>query len=324
MSDTLRGKIAVVAGASRGCGRGIAVALGEQGATVYVTGRTIRGGPAPIDKISGTIEETAEEVMRRGGVAIPVQVDHADPAQVKNLLSRVQADQGRLDILACAVWGGNERFVDPIWKQPFWNLPAELWDDFMAAGPQAFWIAAREAARLMSQQHSGLIVAISEPMIDPHKLTANLQFDLFEHLPHYALNRLVVSLAPHAREAGITLLGLLPGFMKTERVQVHMQAQTDAHPAPPYGTGTPPPPAARAAPFRASSLEGDALHQLYRYDLAESTEYTGRAVAALTSDPNLIAKSGQLIFVGDAAKEYGFTDIDGRYIENYYRAAGRV
>jgi NAD(P)-dependent dehydrogenase (short-subunit alcohol dehydrogenase family) len=292
MSDKLRGKIAVVAGASRGCGYGIAVALGEQAATVYVTGRSIRGGPAPVDKISGTIEETAEDVTRRGGVGIPLQVDHADAQQVKNLFDRVQAQHGRLDILACAVWGGNERFVDPIWKKPFWNLPVEFWDDFMGAGPQAFWIAAREAARLMSQRRSGLIAAISEPMIDPDKLSGNLQWDLFEHLPHYALNRLVVSLAPDASKVGVTMVGLLPGFMKTERVQVHMQ--------------------------------DEALQKLYRYDLAESTEYTGRAVVALASDPNVIAKSGQLIFVGDAAKEYEFTDIDGRYIENFYRAAGRL
>jgi NAD(P)-dependent dehydrogenase (short-subunit alcohol dehydrogenase family) len=292
MADKLEGKIAVVAGASRGCGRGIAVALGEQAAVVYVTGRTIRGGSPPVDRISGVIEETAEEVTRRGGVGIPVQVDHTDAEQCKNLFYRVHAEQGRLDIFACAVWGGNERFVDPIWKQPFWELPADFWDDFMGAGPQAFWIAAREAARLMSARGSGLIAAISEPIIDIDKLSGSPQWDLFEHLPHYALNRLVVSLAPEARKAGITLLGLLPGFMKTERVQVHMQ--------------------------------DDALQKLYRYDLAESTEYTGRAVVALAFDPNVIAKSGQLIFVGDAAKEYGFTDIDGRYIENYYRAAGRL
>jgi hypothetical protein len=104
MSRNLKGKIAVVAGASRGCGRGIALSLGEHGATVYVTGRTIRGGPPPVD-----------------------------------------------GIFACAVWGGNERFVDPIWRQPFWKLPAELWDDFMGAGPQAFWISAREATRLMAE-----------------------------------------------------------------------------------------------------------------------------------------------------------------------------
>jgi NAD(P)-dependent dehydrogenase (short-subunit alcohol dehydrogenase family) len=292
MPDRLKGKIAVVAGASRGCGRGIAVALGEQSATVYVTGRSIRGGPLPIDLISGTIEDTAAEVTRRGGVGIPMQIDHTDATQNKNLFDRVQAEQGRLDILACAVWGGNERFVDPIWKQPFWNLPGEFWEDFMGAGPQAFWLAARQAARLMFQQGSGLIVAISEPTIEADKLSGNVQFDLFEHLPHYALNRLVVSLAPESRKAGITLLGLLPGFMKTERVQVHMQ--------------------------------DEALQKLYRYDLAESPEYTGRAVVAIASDPNVIAKSGQLVFVGDAAKEYGFTDIDGRYIGNFYRATGRL
>ena len=292
MSDRLKGKVAVVAGASRGCGRGIAVALGEQAATVCVTGRSIRGGPPPIDGIGGVIEETAEEVTRRGGVGIAVRTDHTDAGQTRNLFDCVRAEYGRLDILACAVWGGNERFVDPIWKQPFWKLPAEFWDDFMGAGPQAFWMAAREAARLMCETGSGLIAAISEPMFDPARLSGNLQWDLFEHLPHYALNRLVATLAPDARKAGIALLGLLPGFMKTERVQVHMQ--------------------------------DEALRNLYRYDLAESPEYTGRAVAALASDPNAIAKSGQLIFVGDAAREYGFTDIDGRYIENFYRATGRL
>src|SRR6478752_6470428 len=272
-SDRLKGKIAVVAGASRGCGRGIAVALGEQAATVYVTGRSVRGGPPPIDGISGTIEETAEEVTRRGGVGIPVPIDHTNAGQSGILFDHVRTEYGRLDILACAVWGGNARFLDPVWKQPFWNLPLEFWDDFMGAGPQAFWIAAGQAAKLMSQQHSGLIAAISEPMIEPDKLSGNLQWDLFEHLPHYALNRLVVSLASDSRKAGFTVLGLLPGFMKTERVQVHMQDK--------------------------------ALQKLYRYDLAESPEYTGRAVVALAADPNVIAKSGQLVFVGDVAKEYG-------------------
>jgi NAD(P)-dependent dehydrogenase (short-subunit alcohol dehydrogenase family) len=292
MSHKLKGKIAITAGASRGCGRGIAVALGEQGATVYVTGRTVRGGAPAIDGVSGNIEETAEEVTRRGGVGIPVQIDHADAAQSKMLFERVRTEHGRLDILACAVWGGNAYFVDARWKQPFWNLPIEFWGEFMGAGPQAFWIAACEATRLMLNQHSGLIIAVSEPMIESGKLSGNVQFDLFEHLPHYALNRLVMTLAPDASKAGVTVLGLLPGFMKTERVEVHMKDK--------------------------------ALQKLYRYDLAESPEYTGRAIVALSCDPNVIAKSGQLLFVGDAAREYGFTDIDGRYIENFYRATGRL
>jgi NAD(P)-dependent dehydrogenase (short-subunit alcohol dehydrogenase family) len=291
VSDRLKGRIAIVAGASRGCGRGVALALGEQAATVYVTGRSIRGGPPPIDGVSGNIEETAEEVTRRGGFGIPVRTDHTDAGQTKALFDRVQAECGRLDILVCAVWGGNERFVDPIWKQPFWNLPAEFWGDFMGAGPQAFWLAAREAARLMSRQGSGLIAAISEPIIADN-LSGNLQWDLFEHLPHYALNRLVMSLAPDALKGGVTLVGLLPGFMRTERVQVHMK--------------------------------DEGLQKLYRYDLAESPEYTGRAIVALACDHKIAAKAGQLIFTGDAAREYGFTDIDGRYIENFYRATGRV
>lgn len=292
MPGRLKGKVALVAGASRGCGRGIALALGEQGATVYITGRSIRGGPPPIDGIPGTIEQTADDVKQRGGSGIPVQVDHTDMEQNKVLFECVRAEYGRLDILACAVWGGNERFVDPVWKQPFWNLPADLWDDFMGAGPQAFWLTSREAAQLMAEEHSGLIVAISEPMIEPEKLTGDVQWDLFEHLPHYALNRLVLSLAAPAHRAGITVLGLLPGFMKTERVQAHMK--------------------------------DEALQKRYRYDLAESPEYTGRAVVALACDPRVITKSGELIFVGDAAKEYGFTDVDGRYVENFYRATERL
>ncbi len=137
-SSTLNGKIVVVAGASRGCGRGIALALGDAGATVYVTGRTTRTGPKPVDQATGTIEDTADEVTRRGGRGIPVQVDHADAAQVGHLFERVHTEQGRLDILACAVWGANERYVDPAWKQPFWKQPLRTWNDLMGAGPAAF------------------------------------------------------------------------------------------------------------------------------------------------------------------------------------------
>jgi NAD(P)-dependent dehydrogenase (short-subunit alcohol dehydrogenase family) len=292
MRDALHGKVAVVAGASRGCGRGIALALGDAGVTVYVTGRTTRAGPKPADQAPGTIEDTADEVTCRGGHGIPVQVDHADAAQVEGLFARIRRDHARLDILACAVWGGNERFVDPVWKQPFWNQPVRVWDECMGAGPQAFWIAAHAASRLMAEQHAGLIVAISEPMIESTPFSGNLQWDLFEHLPHYSLNRLVGVLARDGRSAGIAIIGLLPGFMKTERVEMH--------------------------------LPDEETRRQYRYDLAESTEYAGRAVAALAADPNVLKKAGELVFVADAAKEYGFTDIDGRYIDNFYRVAGRI
>src|SRR5271155_1642271 len=117
----LMGRIAVVAGGSRGCGRGIALGLGESGATVYVTGRTARDGTKPVDGAPGTIEQTAEEVIARGGVGIPMRVDHTDPAQVEALFDEVLKRHGRLDILACAVWGGNERYTDQAWNSPFWE-----------------------------------------------------------------------------------------------------------------------------------------------------------------------------------------------------------
>lgn len=294
MSESLNGKVAVVAGASRGCGRGIALALGDAGATVYVTGRTTRTGPKPVDGVPGTIEDTADEVTRRGGKGIPVQVDHSNAAQVEELFARVRHEQGRLDILACAVWGGNERFLDPVWNKPFWNQSQRTWDEFVGAGPQAFWIASHAAASLMADARSGLIVAITEPMIDSDRFSGSIEFDLFGHLAHYSLNRLVATLAPAAKTAGITILGLLPGFMKTERVEMHMQ--------------------------RADEED----RKLYRYDLAESTEYSGRAIAALAADPNVLNKAGELVFVADVAKEYGFTDIDGRFIDNFYRVLGMI
>jgi NAD(P)-dependent dehydrogenase (short-subunit alcohol dehydrogenase family) len=138
MRDSLSGKVAAVAGASRGCGRGIALALGDAGATVYVSGRTTRTGPKPVDGAPGTIEDTADEVTRRGGRGIPVQVDHSNAAQVQELFARVQREHGRLDILACAVWGGNERYADPIWQQPFWNQAVGAGRNSWAAARRLF------------------------------------------------------------------------------------------------------------------------------------------------------------------------------------------
>jgi NAD(P)-dependent dehydrogenase (short-subunit alcohol dehydrogenase family) len=293
MQDQLIGKLAIVAGASRGCGRGIALALGAAGATVYVTGRTVRDGPKPVDQATGTIEDTAEEVTRRGGRGIPVAVDHTDPEQVGALFDLVKRGHGGLDILACAVWGGNERFLDAAWKRHFWEQPTEYWHEFLDAGPHAFWLAAHAACCIMAARKSGIIVAISEPIIE-HGFDEqhSSSFETFSHLAHYSTNRLVADLGRDAREAGVTIVGLLPGFMKTERVVMHLESM------------------------------GEASREEFRYDLAESTEYSGRAVVALATDADVLAKAGKLLHVADLADEYGFTDTDGKRVANFYRTLG--
>jgi NAD(P)-dependent dehydrogenase (short-subunit alcohol dehydrogenase family) len=283
----LSGKIAVVAGASRGCGRGIALSLGDAGATVYVTGRTTRTGPKPIDQAPSTIEGTAEEVTRRGGHGIAVAVDHTDSAQVEDLFARVRQAHGHLDILACAVWGGNARYVDPVWAEPFWTQPIGIWSEFLDAGPRAFWLAAHAAARIMAENRSGLIVTITEPITNQFDGQQPSLAESFSHLAHYSLNRLVSDLARDARGAGITVVGVLPGFMRTERVEMH--------------------------------LPDEESRKAFRYDLSESTEYAGRAVVALASDAGVLAKSGSLVYVADLAQEYGFTDVDGTRVGNFYR-----
>jgi NAD(P)-dependent dehydrogenase (short-subunit alcohol dehydrogenase family) len=283
----LSGRVAVVAGASRGCGRGIALALGEAGATVYVTGRTTRNGRKPVDGAPGTIEDTAEEVTRRGGRGIAVAVDFTDPAQVADFFTRVGREQASLAILACAVWGGSERYLDPVWAQPFWMQPVGIWREFLDTGPGAFWNAGHAAARIMAKHGSGLIVAITEPITNQFEGQQPSLAESFGHLAHYVTNRLVADLARDAKEAGIAVIGLLPGFMRTERVEMH--------------------------------LPDEASRKAYRYDLSESTEYSGRAVAALAGDPNVVTKSGKLVYVADLAEEYGFTDVDGTRVGNFYR-----
>jgi NAD(P)-dependent dehydrogenase (short-subunit alcohol dehydrogenase family) len=288
-------RVAVVAGASRGCGRGVALALGEAGATVYVTGRTVRGGTLPVDRAPGTIDETAEEVTRRGGVGVPVQLDHTDPAQVRGLFRGVQEDHGRLDVLVSAVWGGNERFLDPQWSRPFWEQPLDAWRDYMEAGPYAFWLAAHEAAGVMTLRRSGLIVAISEPVLEnAFEGQMPAMAETFSRLAHFSLNDLVRGLSVDARPAGISVIGLLPGFMKTERVEMHLRSL------------------------------GEEARQRFRYDLAETPEYAGRAVVALATDAHASARSGQLLYVADLAEACGFNDVGGTRVGNFYRLLGMV
>jgi NAD(P)-dependent dehydrogenase (short-subunit alcohol dehydrogenase family) len=271
----LEGKIAIVTGASRGAGRGIALALGDAGATVYVAARTSRTGPRPEDGAPGTIEDTAEEVTARGGRGIPVQVDLGDEEQAAALFHRVQEEQGRLDVLAHSAWGIN---VMEVWSKRFWQLSPGMWRGMLNT-INAAWFCGVEAARLMVKQKHGLIIHVTDNLHDdPLAYRGQILWDL----GHEYLNRLVLATSHELKKSRVAVVGLNPGFMRTERVLIHMATEE--------------------------------LKKQFRFDLSESVEYIGRAAAALAADGDVFRKTGQLLWVADLAKEYGFTDIDGRYI----------
>ena len=287
--QTLKGKVAVVAGASRGAGRGIALALGDAGATVYVAGRTTRTGPKPPDGAPGTIEDTAEQVSARGGVGIPVRADCTAEADVAALFERVKQEQGRLDLLANAVWGAADGVTpgeDPLaaWGRPFWEQPTAQWKHMITGGPYAYFLTGWHAVRLMIPGGGGLIVGITDFVMEG---SAGEECEggggmLVSELAHACINHLLRGMAQETRPHNIAVITLMPGFMQTERVLMHMKTEE--------------------------------IKKMFQFEKSESVEYVRRAVAALAADPNVLEKTGKIHFVGNLAREYGFTDVDGRYI----------
>lgn len=223
MND-LEGKVAVVTGATRGAGRGIAIALGEAGATVYVTGRSRRGGVGA-DGLPGSVEETAEAVEERGGVGVAAPCDHTDDDQVEELFETVARDRERLDLLVANVWGGYEGYDTSEFAAAFWEQPVRFWDGMFTAGVRAHWMSARFAARLMLEQGSGLIVLTTA--WDRDRYLRNLAYDVAKA----AVNRMARGLAVELRPHGITAVAVAPGFMRTERVlAAHAQEPFDLGP----------------------------------------------------------------------------------------------
>jgi len=270
----LQTKIAVVAGASRGAGRGIALALGDAGATVYVAARTSRNGPKPADG-PGTVEDTAEQVCARGGVGIPVRADLGSEEDAAALFQRVADEQERLDLMADAAWGANAMAE---WGKPVWELSAEIWRE-ASATINAAWLTTVHAARSMAKQQSGVIMHVTDNLHpDPSAYRGQVLWDV----GHEFLNRLVMGMSRGLKKSKVTVVGLNPGFMRTERVLMHMKTE--------------------------------AIKKQFRFDLSESVEYIGRAAAALAGDPQVFRKTGQLLWVAELAEEYGFTDIDGRVV----------
>jgi len=271
-----RDTIALVTGASRGAGRAIALELAAAHATVYVTGRSIRGGPTT-DNVPGTIDDTAAEVTERGGDGIAVRCDHTSDADVESLFTRIRNDHGRLDLLVNNVWGGYEHpDCRPLTIAPFWEQSLQQWDRMFTAGVRAHLTASRLAAPLMLPQRRGLIVST----------TANLRAlpymkNLFYDLAKNAVSHLVWAMAQELREHNVAAVALAPGFMRTERIVEAFTRAGAAHAL--DGPGGP-----KETPF-----------------------YLGRAIVALASDPRVIDKSGEVLEVGALAREYGFTDVDG-------------
>ncbi|KAK9696574.1 hypothetical protein K7432_012399 [Basidiobolus ranarum] len=268
MSGSLKGCIALVTGASRGAGKGIALCLGEAGCTVYVTGRSSRTGQTTQGR-SETIEETAEKVNTLGGVGIAVCCDHRNDEQVKALFNKIKLEQGKLDLLVNNAWAGYETEVK---IAPFWELQMEHWDTMFEVGVRSHVVAASLASALMLPHKKGIIVNISSPIKD--KYHGNLFYDVAKS----SITRMTLGMNSDLSKHGITALALAPGWMMTERM-------VDAN-----------------------------IPESERKDI-ETVNYIGRAVVALASSNEPISKMGGKFWeVGEIARMYNFTDIDGRQL----------
>jgi len=287
----LAGRVAVVTGASRGAGRGIAQELGAAGATVYVTGRSTRARPADsygqllalseLAALPGTIDDTADEVTRLGGRGIAVACDHTKEDEVAALFARVEREQGRLDLLVNNAWGGHETFTG-VFEAPFWEHPLSNWDSMFDRGVRNHLVASRCAAPGMVARKRGLIVTTTF-WDRGHYLRGNLFYDLAKA----SMTRLAFGIAQELQPHGVASVAVSPGWMRTE--------------------------------FVLAGHKTDEAHWQERPALArtESPRYLGRAVAALAGDAQVLDKTGQVLRVGDLARAYGFTDVDGRQVEPF-------
>jgi dehydrogenase/reductase SDR family member 1 len=210
----LKGKVALVTGASRGVGKGIALGLGEAGATVYVTGRTTEEG-TDVEKLGGTVFATAEAVTASGGKGIAVSCDHRDDVQVENVFQQVIRENGRLDVLVNNAWGGYERMEHDgefTWLKPFWAQPFWRWDSMFQGGVRAAYVASALAARTMVEQKNGLIVNIS--FWAAQRYTGNTAYGAAKA----AVDKLSAYMAHETEAFHIAVVSLYPGLVRTESI----------------------------------------------------------------------------------------------------------
>ena len=279
MTLRLEDKVALVAGATRGAGRGIAIELGAAGATVYVTGRTTRERRSEYDRPE-TIEETAELVDRAGGRGIAVRVDHLVSDQVRALVRRIEDEQGRLDVLVNDVWGG-ERLIE--WNVPVWEYSLDGGLRMLRLAIDTHIITSHFALPLLIQNEGGLVVEMTDGTAEYN--AENYRVSLFYDLAKASVIRMAWGQAKELVPHGCTAVALTPGWLRSEMM-------LDA-----FGVG--------------ESNWRDALAAQPHFAISETPRYVGRAVAHLAADPEVGRFNGRSLSSGGLAKEYDFTDLDG-------------
>jgi NAD(P)-dependent dehydrogenase (short-subunit alcohol dehydrogenase family) len=279
MERPLEGKVALVSGATRGGGRGIAVALGEAGATVYATGRSTRAQRSEVDRPE-TIEETADLVTAAGGRGIAVAVDHLDPAQVADLVARIDAEHGHLDVLVNDIWGAEHLFE---WDTPLWEHDLDAGLRLLRLAIDTHLITSHHALPLLLRRPGGLVVEVTDGTAAYN--ADHYRVSMFYDLAKTSVIRLAWAQAQELRKHGGTAVALTPGWMRSEAMLEHHDVS--------------------------ESNWRDATEHTPHFCISETPIYLGRAVAALAADPELARWNGQSLSSGGLAREYGFTDLDG-------------
>jgi NAD(P)-dependent dehydrogenase (short-subunit alcohol dehydrogenase family) len=275
---TLAGKVALVAGSTRGAGRGVAVQLGAAGATVYVTGRSTSGRRSEMNRPE-TIEETADLVTRAGGRGIAVRTDHLVPDEVRALIARIEHEQGALHLLVNSIWGATRME----WNKTVWESDLDYGLHTLRLAIDTHAITCHLALPLLIRTPGGLVVEMTDGTNEYNEVNYRVSF--FYDLAKAAVNRIAFSLAHELRPHGATAVALTPGWLRSE-------AMLDA-----YRVTEP--------------TWRDATKVQPHFAISESPVYVGRAVVALAQDPDVARWAGKALSSGQLARIYGFTDADG-------------
>ncbi|HEY7939639.1 MAG TPA: SDR family oxidoreductase [Acidimicrobiales bacterium] len=293
--DALRGRVAVVAGATRGAGRGIAAALGEAGATVVCTGRSSRTGGLRSDyDRPETIEGTADLVTRLGGTGIPAAVDHLDPAQVAALAERLRRDHGHVDVLVNDIWGAEVLKGGPAeWDTPIWEHDLERGLRILRLAVETHLVTSHHLLPLLIDEPGGLLVEITDGTTAYN--ASRYRISAYYDLAKVAVNRLAFSVGHELAARGASAVAVTPGFLRSEMMLDAFEVTEDS-----WRDALDPERAGRGLPVAPPD-----------FALSESPRYVGRGVAALAADPGRARWNQGSVTSGRLAAEYGFTDVDG-------------